>query len=615
MHKLTMTIILLICVLMADGVPALGQKRSKSAQGVYVVAVKGDCMPNRPVTIINARAVAQTKPDVIELNESKQTILARFSKDDRVKEIVEQEFKKNRAFRIVSSPDEADIVFHVCSSYWEEIGSKILLSGKYILPTHRVAAQALAIPAPIYQPQVQASQKLFDTALWRADTLIPAPMNKKAEKKVKTAKADKKNDKKKNRGRELPPWNSTIQNDSTAKIKFDTDFDTSMLVEASPLELVQRFMKEPVELRKKFAGFPRVGSAGLDFGIQKRLPKLNTSRSGRNDPKGSMSGMPQPGFEMEGGEEESLKIDTAFVVVPVSVMDRDGKFVPDLKEENFQVLEDGVKQQISEFKSTESPFHVVLMMDISASTIFKIEEIQEAALSFVEQLRPQDQVMVIAFDKTIKVASEFTSDRDQLKLAILGTRPGGATRLYDAIDLAITERLSKIEGRKAVVVFTDGVDTASRLVKIEEVIEHVEESGALVYPIRYDTYEDMQLPDAVAAQIQLIAATRSIKNYEFGIKFLIELATRSGGRYFNVASLLSLKQAFTNIAEELRRQYWLSYYPANSAEDGKYRRIRVTVDKPNVAIRARQGYRALCGIGCIPEPDKPPRPVLMNVRP
>jgi hypothetical protein len=70
-------------------------------------------------------------------------------------------------------------------------------------------------------------------------------------------------------------------------------------------------MKEPVELRKKFAGFPRVGSAGLDFGIQKRLPKLNTSRSGRNDPKGSMSGMPQPGFEMEGGEEESLKIDTA----------------------------------------------------------------------------------------------------------------------------------------------------------------------------------------------------------------------------------------------------------------------------------------------------------------
>jgi VWFA-related protein len=614
MHKLTITIILLVCAFLADGVPAFGQNRSKSVPGVYVVAVKGDCMPNRPVTIINARAVAQTNPNVLDLNESKQTILARYAKDDRVKEIVEKEFKKNRAFRVVSSPDEADIIFHVCSSYWEEIGSKILLRGKYILPTHRMAAQALAIPAPIYQPQVHASQKLFDSALWRADTLVPVPDNKKIEKKMKAAKNDK-NDKKKNKGRELPPWNSTIQNDSTAKIKFDTDFDSSMLVEASPLELVQRFMKEPVELRKKFAGFPRVGRAGIDFGISKRLPKLNTSRSGFNDRKGSMSGMPQTGSEMEGLEEESLKIDTAFVVVPVSVMDRDGKFVPGLKEQNFQVLEDVVKQQISEFKSTESPFHVVLLLDVSASTVFKIEEIQEAALSFVEQLRPQDQVMVIAFDKSIKVATEFTSNQDQLKLAILGTRPGGATRLYDAIDLAITERLSKIEGRKAVVVFTDGVDTASRLVKIEEVIDHVEESGALVYPIRYDTYEEMQLPDAVAAQIQLIAATRSIKNYEFGIKFLIELATRSGGRYFNVASLLSLKQAFTNIAEELRRQYWLSYYPTNSAEDGKYRRIRVTVDKPDVAIRARQGYRALCGVGCIPEPARPPRPALMNVQP
>src|SRR5262245_59853040 len=190
-------------------------------------------------------------------------------------------------------------------------------------------------------------------------------------------------------------------------------------------------------------------------------------------------------------ESGTIKMDTALVTIPVSVMDRDGKFVPSLKKRDFRIYEDGVEQDIESFNSVETPFHVTLMLDTSNSTMFKFNEIQDAAFAFIKQLRRDDQVMVVSFDSKIRFHCDFTSDYDELRRAIDETRVSGSTKLYEAVD-KVVDRLEQIQGRKAIVLFTDGVDTASRRANYRNTVEKVEESGAIVYPIKYDTENDQQ---------------------------------------------------------------------------------------------------------------------------
>lgn len=314
--------------------------------------------------------------------------------------------------------------------------------------------------------------------------------------------------------------------------------------------------------------------------------------------------------------------------IPVSVLDRDGKYVPNLTKRDFQLFEDGIEQEISDFGPVEVPFHVVLMLDTSRSTAFRHEDIQQAAIAFVEQLRSDDRVMVVSFDDKIYVDSEFTSDRNRLRRAIYGTKIGGGTKLYDAVDLVISERLEKVDGRKAIVLFTDGVDTTSKFAKAATTLAQVEESGVLVYPIRYYTAETLgrsrgggnrgpvvtipwPLPPIVMPPPRRggrrwpFASNLAPQQwppqyprggapdeYRRGEQYLRDLATRSGARLYDAETLHSLDNAFSSIANELRYQYALSYYPTNAARDGSFRRIRVRVSRVNLVVRAREGYRA-----------------------
>jgi VWFA-related protein len=325
----------------------------------------------------------------------------------------------------------------------------------------------------------------------------------------------------------------------------------------------------------------------------------------------------------------TIKMDTSLVTIPVSVIDRDGKFVPYLSKRDFRLYEDSVEQEIESFDSIETPFHVALLLDTSNSTMFKLEDIQGAAIAFANQLRRDDQVMVVSFDSRVRVQCEFTSDRDELRDAIYRTRTGGSTKLYEAVDLAV-DRLEQIQGRKAIVLFTDGVDTSSRRANYQNTIEKVEESGALVYPIKYDTELDYgrrgggpgnprgtppiitnpwplpspsppgrrrwpfinyQFPQWPQGRAPSGGGTGS-GDYRRGARYLQELADRSGGRLYNADTLYNLAQAFSSIAEELRHQYALSYYPTNAKKDGTYRRVKVRVEKPELIVRAREGYRA-----------------------
>src|SRR5256714_10111872 len=193
----------------------------------------------------------------------------------------------------------------------------------------------------------------------------------------------------------------------------------------------------------------------------------------------------------EVGEGDIVKVDTTLISVPVSVMDRDGKYIPDLTKDDFHVWEDGVEQRVAYFASTEKPFTVALLIDTSGSTRFRLDEIQNAAITFVEQLRSDDRVMVVSFSDKIRVLAQPTSDRNTLRNAIRQTEPGDGTRLYDAVDPVENQYFNRIEGRKAMVLFTDGVDTTSKHASYESTLRDAEELDALIYPVQYDTYSDM----------------------------------------------------------------------------------------------------------------------------
>ena len=190
-------------------------------------------------------------------------------------------------------------------------------------------------------------------------------------------------------------------------------------------------------------------------------------------------------------DDEVLKVDTNLVTIPVQVSDRDGRFIGGLTKADFQIAENGAAQEIAFFAEAETPYTVALVLDTSLSAKFKIGEIQTAAFQFVMGLRPQDKVLVISFNEQVQFLSEPTNDRETLRLAIRKTRFGGGTSLYEAVAQTFG-RLKKISGRKAVVLFTDGVDTTSRAASDADNLVEAQEFDALVYPVYYDTFEDVQ---------------------------------------------------------------------------------------------------------------------------
>lgn len=190
-------------------------------------------------------------------------------------------------------------------------------------------------------------------------------------------------------------------------------------------------------------------------------------------------------------EVETVKIDTDLVTVPVVATDKNGLYIPNLQQNEFAIAEDNVKQEIAFFATINVPFHVVLMLDTSASTREKLTSIQQAAGAFVEQLQPGDRVKVVSFDDRVVDHNEFSSDRSLLKAAINKTQPGQGTKLYDAFELALNA-IRQIRGRKAIVIFTDGVDYHSDRASFEGTLRGLDEEGVVVYPIRYDTREETE---------------------------------------------------------------------------------------------------------------------------
>ena len=185
-------------------------------------------------------------------------------------------------------------------------------------------------------------------------------------------------------------------------------------------------------------------------------------------------------------EIETLKTDTDLVTVPVIATAIGGLYITDLRKDEFAIAEDGVAHDIAFFGKVAAPFHVVLMLDTSASTKDKLRQIQQAAYTFVQQLQPADRVKVISFDNKVRDLNEFTSNRETLRTAINSTQSGEGTKVYDAFELAMNT-VRRINGRKAIVIFTDGMDWHSDSATFDGTLRNLDEEGVIVYPIRYDT--------------------------------------------------------------------------------------------------------------------------------
>jgi VWFA-related protein len=317
-------------------------------------------------------------------------------------------------------------------------------------------------------------------------------------------------------------------------------------------------------------------------------------------------------------EGDVLRVDTTLVTVPVSVLDRQGRFIPNLKREDFTLLENGNEQSIAFFETAEKPFTVALLLDTSASTQFKLSEIKAAALEFAKQLRPQDRVLVVTFNSEVLLLTEPTNDLVLMEETIDEfVHTGTATRLYDAVHLTIAERLNRIKGRKAIVLFTDGVDTASQQASYQSTLEQVEELDALIYPVQYDTSDYMRaMQGANSGTVTVTTKKRgwfgsssstqtynapansgvstpgtTKEDYDRANVYLHALADKTGGRLYPAKDTDQLADSFTRIAEELRRQYTIGYYPKTaSVADGERRAIRVRVRHPNLAVKARNSY-------------------------
>ncbi len=341
------------------------------------------------------------------------------------------------------------------------------------------------------------------------------------------------------------------------------------------------------------------------------------------------------------GEGDVVRVDTQLVSVPAIVTNRAGRPVPNLHVENFVVFENGSKQQIVNFGTTDAPFEIALLLDTSGSTRAEVALIRRAANAFIDALRPGDRVAIVAFNtardgdtslSTVDITTQLTSDRAALRAALENVGSSNGTPYYDALvqiadDVFRDAPTEAMRGRRAVVALTDGVDSAS-LSEFKEARDKLVRAGVSSYFIQVNTedfvedrltadcrddgalrlsqtqlqrYRKIFVPKSDAADyanfcklgsFERIAISRNL--YNLARQEMKELAQILGGKNFAAIDLTEVKRAFAQVAEEIGTQYSLGYYSNNKAKDGSKRQIRVEMKgvEPGTQVRARESYIA-----------------------
>jgi Ca-activated chloride channel family protein len=340
-----------------------------------------------------------------------------------------------------------------------------------------------------------------------------------------------------------------------------------------------------------------------DFSESKPTSGPTYSRK-RSQQQTQVSVQPKPDNTVtDASGDDVIKVETSLVTIPVSVYERSGVYVSGLRRNDFKIFEDGKEQEIAYFGTVEQPFSAILLIDVSGSTDTKIKAIQAAAMSFVDNLRPGDKVMVMEFDESTRTLCDFTSDKAVLSKAIHKVGSGGGTALYHAVETVLKKKLDGVQGRKAVILFTDGVDTSEwgmggGEAGYEKTLAMAEEGDAVIYPIYYNTYLEMSgiTNGGVMGGTPTIYTGPKPKgmrpeDYAHGRAYLSELARLTGGKvYQSDATDGGMAAAFQGIAEELGNQYTIGYYSNDPGKNGDRKQIKVRVNRSGVAVRARDNY-------------------------
>lgn len=300
--------------------------------------------------------------------------------------------------------------------------------------------------------------------------------------------------------------------------------------------------------------------------------------------------------------DDILRVRTDEVLLPVSVRDWSGTSVNGLNRDNFIIYDEGLRQQIRSFNRHRVAANIVLLLDASGSVFQQMRFIREAAKGFVEGLLPKDKVCVVQFADKVELLQDWTSaaQPEMLEKALdWRYHPGESTTFYDGLYLAAEEQLKKVEGRRIVILLTDGIDTAERRrAGFNDALSSVRQAEASVYVVSLTgMLREMIVRRAGGRARQTLLrgydpkqVGRYLKLIDESEKQLTGLATQTGGRIFLPLKDEDLASAYRAIAEELRAQYIITYKPDPPVVAGQWRRVRVLVLPGGYEVAAREGY-------------------------
>jgi len=312
-------------------------------------------------------------------------------------------------------------------------------------------------------------------------------------------------------------------------------------------------------------------------------------------------------FTVSAQDGDVITVDASIVRLNVGVVDTKGRPITTLNKDNFVLYEDGVKQEIAGFQPVASPFSLVVILDMSGSTLGFREVIRQSAFRFIDALAPEDRIAVVEFYDKINLLNDFTTNRKTVGNSIRVANGRGKTQLYKALDFSLEKLAKEGKRRKAIVVLTDGVDSSVRdkdrdfLEKVKDndiltsikpetndtlnkVLSRADTQGVTVYPLALPTGNPAKLADPTPIQIALFSAAQTR---------LEILANRTGGTLNAIDRLEDMGRIYASVAAELRTLYTIEYQSTNEKRDGKWREIKIEVKSTSELIsKTRPGYFA-----------------------
>lgn len=271
-------------------------------------------------------------------------------------------------------------------------------------------------------------------------------------------------------------------------------------------------------------------------------------------------------------DDTVIRVDSSLVLLNATILDKSGKPVGGLRQNQFKIFEDGVEQSVSLFSAEETPFAAVILIDTSGSMEERVSMARAAAINFLDGLRSNDSAAIYRFDSKVFLIQQFSGSRD-VDEKIFEIKADGMTALNDSIYKAAAELAKRSEKRRAIIVLSDGEDTFSGK-SAAKALKAAQDADASIY-----TVDMSAISNSGSKRVQNQAA---LKNF----------AEKTGGKFISTPGGAALRQAFKGIVEELGVQYTLGYEPSNLKKDGKWRAIELTVSRSNLTIRTRKGYNA-----------------------